>query len=96
MKNIYNNVALAIVTVNELRHIDLFRNKELKETIECATHAYYGLIDTIIHEFGVTRQNLYVELIEIGYPHSEAISILDAYELWAMKMTQKKVTGEYT
>lgn len=81
MKNVVYRVTTAIIAVNELRHI---YNRGDRDTIEAATISYWGLIDFICNEYGISRKDVYAQLLLIGYEHRDAVDILDSYELWAM------------
>jgi hypothetical protein len=85
MKNVVYRVATAIIAVNELRHI---YNRGDRDTIEASTIAYWGLIDFICNEYGISRKDVYTQLLLIGYEHKEAVDILDGYELWAMRQKE--------
>ena len=59
MKNVVYRVATAIIAVNELRHI---YNRGDRDTIEASTIAYWGLIDFICNEYGISRKDVYEDV----------------------------------
>jgi len=62
------------------------------ETTKYACYGMVYLITETCKEFGITRQDVVVNLEAMGYDIREAIRIVDRYETWAQKVKIKETT----
>jgi len=90
--NLTYRVMMAIIAVHELRRIRL--RGDDGDTINAAIYAYWGLIDALTNEAGITRKDIYREMTKHEYDHRSAVDILDGYELWAQHIFEKNTDGD--
>ena len=79
---IIDAVTCSILSIHELRDERYSRD----ENIKYAYYSIFYLVREVCIEFGISKQDITVNMESLGYEPQEARRIVDKYETWAKKI----------